>query len=328
MESESGVLRQETSALSANGTSWLRVVVWLPPADCTRRGIVQLVHGMAEHIERYDAFSQFLASMGYVTFGHDCLGHGKTASDDHDLGHLPLCGGRELLVDDVERARCAACALIDDAPSLPLFMFGHSMGSFVARLSARRAPEDLMGVVLCGTGDPSRARVRAGRALARLVGAMGEDRRVKLLDSLILGPYRASVDDALTDDDWLCTDPDIVAAYEADPRAGQMLTAGGYATLLDLVYASLDLSAFAIPPDLPLLFVSGAEDPVGEMGEGVRRTVERYRDAGVEDVRAIVYPMMRHEILDEPRRTDVYADVEAWLTEHVVLADVATSALN
>ena len=122
-------LVQETSTLSADGRSWLRVMVWLPDPVYSRRGIVQLVHGMAEHIERYDSFARFLAGLGYVVFGHDHIGHGKSVSSADELGCMPLQGGKDILVADVLRAREAAFKASRETGALPLFLFGHSMGS-------------------------------------------------------------------------------------------------------------------------------------------------------------------------------------------------------
>lgn len=316
---------QETSTLSSDGRSWLRVALWLPDAGYTRRGAVQLVHGMAEHIERYSAFARFLTGLGYVVFGHDHIGHGKSVTSTDELGHMPIKGGADILVEDVARARAAAASLCAGMERLPLFLFGHSMGSFVVRACIARHPAGLAGAVLCGTGDQPRLLSLAGRTLARAIGAVrGERYRSRLVDSLAMGAFSSAIEDARTDCDWLSTDPAVVDAYLADPLAGQMFTVGGYATLTDLTAEVVaDASAAAVPHDLPLLFVAGSDDPVGECGEAVRRAADRYRSAGVEDVDVVLYPGMRHEILNEPDRIDVYADIEAWLAARIVASLVA-----
>lgn len=321
---------QETSTLSSDGRSWLRVALWLPDAAYTRRGVVQLVHGMAEHIERYDDFARFLTGIGYVVFGHDHIGHGKSVTSTDELGHMPLEGGADILVEDVSRARAAAASLCADVDCLPLFLFGHSMGSFVVRACIARRPVGLAGAVLCGTGDQPRLVSLAGRTLSRAIGAVrGERYRSRLVETLAVGSFSSAIEDARTECDWLSTDPAVVDAYLADPLAGQMFTVGGYATLTDLTAEVVtDASAAAVPHDLPLLFVAGSEDPVGERGVAVRRAADRYRAAGVEDVRVILYPDMRHEILNEPGRADVYADIEAWCAEHIVASFVARSSAS
>lgn len=312
---------QETSTLSADGKSWLRVMVWLPDPVYSRRGVVQLVHGMAEHIERYDSFARFLAGLGYVVFGHDHIGHGKSVSSSEELGCMPLEGGKDILVADVLHAREAAFKVARENGSLPLFLFGHSMGSFVVRACISRNPKGLTGAVLCGTGNQPRALSVAGRTLSRIIGAFrGATYRSRLVDSLVIGAFSSAIEDARTDSDWISTDPAVVDDYLADPLSGQAFSVGAYATLTDLTAEVVTKkSAAAVPKSLPLLFVAGAEDPVGSCGKDVQAAADLYRRQGVEDVRVVIYPNMRHEILNEPRRADVYNDVEQWFTECMVM---------
>ena len=312
---------QETSTLSADGRSWLRVVVWLPDPVYSRRGVVQLVHGMAEHIGRYDSFARFLTGLGYVVFGHDHIGHGKSVSSADELGCMPLEGGKDILVADVAHAREAALKLCREGGELPLFLFGHSMGSFVVRACIARNAKGLSGAVICGTGNQPRILSLAGRTLSRVIGAVrGETYRSRLVDSLVIGAFSSAIEDARTDSDWISTDPSVVDAYLADPLSGQAFSVGAYATLTDLTAEVVTKkSAAAVPKQLPLLFVAGAEDPVGSCGKDVQAAADLYRGQGVEDVRVIIYPNMRHEILNEPRRLDVYNDVEQWFTECMVM---------
>ena len=204
---------------------------------------------------------------------------------------------------------------------VPFVMFGHSMGSFVVRACIARNPKGLTGAVLCGTGNQPRALSLLGRTLSRAIGTLrGETYRSRLLDSLTIGAFSSAIEDARTDSDWISTDPAVVDAYLADPLSGQAFSAGAYATLTDLTAEVVTKkSAAAVPETLPLLFVAGAEDPVGACGEGVRAAADLYRSQGVEDVREIIYPNMRHEILNEPRRVDVFTDVEQWFTECAVM---------
>lgn len=228
-------LVQETSTLSADGRSWLRVMVWLPDPVYSRRGIVQLVHGMAEHIERYDSFARFLTGLGYVVFGHDHIGHGKSVSSADALGCMPLQGGKDILIADVLRAREAAFKASRETGTLPLFLFGHSMGSFVVRACIARNPKGLTGAVLCGTSNQPRALSLLGRTLSRAIGTLrGETYRSRLLDSLTIGAFSSAIEDARTDSDWISADPAVVDAYLADPLSGQAFSAGAYATLTDL----------------------------------------------------------------------------------------------
>ena len=208
MNASYGVVRRETSTLSSDGHSWLRMLIWLPDSTYTRRGIVQIIHGMSEHIGRYDHFARFLAGLGYVVFGHDHIGHGKSASSANDLGCLPLQGGKDILVEDVLRVREAflkesglKLSSLTASPKkptetqsshteLPLFLFGHSMGSYIARVIAARYPQNTAGVVLCGAGNQPAFVANIGTILSRVVAAVkGQEYRSPLLYSLVSGSF-------------------------------------------------------------------------------------------------------------------------------------------
>lgn len=318
------MVRRETSTLSSDTRSWLRIMMWLPGGAYTKRGIVQLVHGMSEHIQRYDEFARFLAGLGYVVFGHDHIGHGKSVSSQGELGHMPLQGGKDILVNDVMRVRDAVMEQAELPDELPFFLFGHSMGSFVVRAFMARHSERLAGVVLCGTGNQPRLLTLVGRSAARALGSLrGAEYRSHALDSLVTGSFLAGIDDPRTEYDWLSVDPSVVDAFCADPLSGSRFSAGAYATLTDTVAEAVSKkSAATVPHDLPLLFIAGEEDPVGDNGAGVEKAAQLYRDQGCDDVEVVLYPGMRHEILNEPRKLNVYSDVEAWFTRHVILREV------
>lgn len=321
-------LRRETSTLSSDGSSWLRIVVWLPDPVYTRRGVVQLVHGMAEHIDRYGNFARFLAGLGYVVFGHDHIGHGKSVASRNQLGNLPLEGGAEILIEDTLRVRTAALQFAGEEGELSLFLFGHSMGSFVVRASLVNHAAGLAGAVICGTGNQPAALLQAGKALARTIGAVrGADYRSALLERMGAGSFAGAIEDARTESDWLSTDPAVVDAFLADPLCGQLFSVGGYATLCEVtLQATSKKGAALIPKNLPLLLIAGEEDPVGNKGAYVQRAAKLYKDAGIEEVQVIMYPGMRHEILNEPNRAQVYSDVEEWFTRQMVSSVVSPRA--
>ena len=299
---------------SSDGASRIRALLWQPDAHSVApRGIVQIVHGMAEHIERYAPFAEFLVGEGFVVCANDHVGHGKSVASAEDLGHIPAKGGADVLVADARELRRTVAARYSSA--VPYVMFGHSMGSFITRRYITMHGEGLAAAVLCGTGQQPLALSVAGNALARLFAAVrGERTRSSLLDSMGAGAFGKQIEGARTGLDWISTDPAVVDEYIADPACGQMFTVGGYATLTSLTAEVVRAkSAAAVARDLPLLFIAGADDPVGERGAGVRRAVEEYRAAGVETVDEILYGGMRHEILNEPDRERVYADVSAWL---------------
>lgn len=300
---------------SHDNASTIRALIWEPDdaarPDFSPRAVVQIVHGMSEHVERYAPFAEFLVGRGFVVCANDHVGHGKTAGE-RDLGHMPLANGADVLVEDVHALREKVC---ERYPHARHVMFGHSMGSFVTRVYLTRHADGLSAAILCGTGQQPRIQTVAGRVITRLIAQIRGERHVsRFVDSLGAGAYGRAIKDARTDVDWISSDPDVVDEYIADPLCGQPFTVGAYATLASLVADATDARlARRVPKDLPLLFVAGAEDPVGDCGRGVARAVDEYRNAGVRLVEMGIYPGARHEILNEPCHEAVWHDVEEFL---------------
>lgn len=300
---------------SHDNASTIRALVWEPDdaarPDFSPRAVVQIVHGMSEHVERYVPFAEFLVGCGFVVCANDHVGHGKTAGE-RDLGHMPLANGADVLVEDVHALREKVC---ERYPHARHVMFGHSMGSFVTRVYLTRHADGLSAAILCGTGQQPRIQTVAGRVITRLIAQIRGERHVsRFVDSLGAGAYGRAIKDARTDVDWISSDPDVVDEYIAEPLCGQPFTVGAYATLASLVADATDARlAHFVPKDLPLLFVAGAEDPVGDCGRGVARAVDEYRNAGVRLVEMGIYPGARHEILNEPCHEAVWHDVEEFL---------------
>lgn len=296
---------------SFDGTSTIHAMTWIPSGNVV--GVLQMIHGMSEHIERYDAFARFMAEHGFVVCGHDHIGHGKSVSSKDDLGHMPIDRGADALVEDVDTLRLIMQEAYGE--SLPYFIFGHSMGSFVLRVYLTRHASGLSGAILCGTGQQPRIASLAGNALAR-VGTLvsGERKQSKLIHSLADGAFSRAIKDARTEFDWISADPDNVDDYIADELNGFPFTLGGYVALTSLTRTAADLrAAKRIPSDLPLLFIAGSEDPVGDCGRGVHAAADMVRTAGVHDVEVILYDGMRHEILNEREKSSVFEDVLVWM---------------
>ena len=276
------------------------------------RGIVQIVHGMAEHISRYDDFAAFLASHGYLVCGHDQIGHGES-QDPSRWGCIPSRGGKEALLADIDRMRELADRQV--AEGTPHFILGHSFGSFLARAYIARWGAGLSGVIISGTGYVAPITSSLGNALALLICRLhGDDYRSQLLHGMADGAYAKAIDGAQNGFEWLSHNEENVARYIEDPACGFMFSAGGYATLTDLTHETCRKEcAQQAPKSLPLLYVSGAEDPVGSCGTGTTAAYQLARDAGATDVTLKLYPGMRHEILNENGHEVVYADLLDWL---------------
>ena len=298
---------------STDGKTQIRGVIWWPDDTTDAQGVVQLVHGMAEHIMRYDDFARFLAGEGFVVCGHDHLGHGQSVASPDDWGCLPTKGGRDVLVGDVGRMRALIRERVD--AGLPHFLFGHSMGSFVVRAYVSECAQGLAGAIICGTGHVPPAMSAGGNALARLISAVRGERYVsKLLGDLSIGAYAKAIENPRTQLDWLSYNEQNVDDYIADQSCGFAFSAGGNATLTALTGEVCTSKCCArVPHDLPLLYIAGDADPVGNMGEGVRTAAQMARDAGSTDVTCTIYEHMRHEILNETDHQRVYDDVLAWI---------------
>jgi len=274
------------------------------------RAMVQISHGMCEYFERYTGFAEFLSQQGFLVFGHDHLGHGHTAPNAESLGFTVSGGGHSCLVEDVHNL---SLRMKQEFPGLPLILFGHSMGSFIARETLARYGSTYRAAVICGTGGPDMP-AGAGKLLAKLIMLFrGERHRSEFLKKIAFTGYNKKYETVNTPDDWLSRDPEVVRRYRADPLCTFTFTVRAYHDLFSLVkQVSRKDWAKRLPKDLPLLVMSGDMDPVGSWGKGVRQVADRLRSAGL-SVTLRLYPDMRHEILNEIDRETVWKETAQWL---------------
>ena len=280
---------------------------WLPEGQ--PKAVLQLVHGMAEHIDRYDAPARSLAEQGYLVVGHTHLGHGPKAEIK---GYFAKENGWQRLIDDVHALRRRTQT---EHPDLPYFLLGHSMGSFIARCYLREHAEGLAGCALCGTGHFNRITAGTGVAVSSLICLLGGEKKPSaLVDKLGFSSSNKPFAPNRTPYDWLSRDEAEVDKYIADPHCGFVFTGSGYRDLFRGLLRLTDLSELQkIPKNLPLLLFSGDHDPVGGMGEGVKKVAEEFRQTGFTDVTLKLYPGGRHELFNELNRDEVCADLAAWL---------------
>jgi alpha-beta hydrolase superfamily lysophospholipase len=304
--------------LSHDGTTQIRALLWEPDATTPPQGMIQIAHGMAEHIERYRDFARFLADHGFIVCANDHLGHGKSVSSSDDWGNLPVKGGKDILIEDTHRLRILIAERF--STELPYVLFGHSMGSFIARSYCAHHGEGLAAAIFCGTGQQPLWLSRAGGMLAKLISSIkSATHKSTFLNNMGAGAYSKAVDKPRTPLDWLSFDEGNVDAYIADPASGFLFSAGGYATLLSLTAEIVTPAcARAIPQDLPILFIAGAEDPVGTNGKGVEAAAEQLRKTGHTNVTVRLYEGMRHEILNETGHAKVYQDVLDWIVSSLL----------
>lgn len=299
---------------SHDGSSLIRAAEWLP--DGSARAVVQISHGVAEHIERYNDFAAFLCRHGIAVLANDHIGHGLSVAEGQRRVYLQPGRGWWDAVDDLHTLRREGGRRFTH---LPYFLLGHSMGSFLARSYLIRYPGSVYGAILMGTGQQSAALIAAGRLAAQLEGRrIGFDRGSDVIEKLAFGAYNRRFSPNRTTHDWLSRNGENVDRYLADPLCGSQVTAGLFYEMLGgLDFIRREENVRKMDISRPVLFVSGWEDPVGEMGKGVIAACNTFRAAGVKDLNLQLYPAMRHEILNEDRRETVYDDLLRWIEERI-----------
>ncbi len=288
----------------------------MEPDDGNIKAIYQIVHGMNEYISRYRDFAEFLCSHGFMVVGNDHLGHGRTVSSDKDLGYFADKNADTILVRDVHRLKKTIQA---QHPGIPYFIMGHSMGSFIFRKYLTMYGKGITGGIVMGTGVMPAAVTGCGIFLTNFLKLFCGDRHVSgLIKKIAFGAYNKNIPNARTANDWLTRDNAIVDRYNADPWCTFSFTLNGYRTLFQMLsYDCKTKNLKTIPAELPILVMSGADDPVGNYGKGPQAVYEQYKTLGIKDVQLKLYPECRHEILNELNRQECYDDILSWLEAHI-----------
>lgn len=306
-------MRSDTLSVTATDGTPLHVYRWSPDGDPV--AIVQIAHGMAEHAGRYERFAKALTDAGYVVYAEDHRGHGVT-SETTGSGYLADGDGFDTVAEDFVSVFDVAS---DEHPGLPRVLFGHSMGSMLARHFATRHSGDISALVLSGTaGDPGLLG-RAGKVVATAEAKLrGKRTPSPLMNRLVFGEYNKAFKPNRTDFDWLSRDNAEVDAYVADPHCGKVFSSGFYADLLSgLERINSEEHVASVRKDLPILLISGDQDPVGANGKGVEAVGAQYEKLGVTDVTVILYPGARHELLNEINRDEVTEGILSWLAQYL-----------
>lgn len=301
------IIKKDAYYMSSTGINKIHCCIWQDD-EKEPIGVLQIAHGVSEHIERYEPFAEFLAKEGYIVCGNDHLGHGKSVESPEDFGFFAEEDGDLRMIDDMH---ILYTIMHKRYPEIPYYLFGHSMGSFCVRVYATAFYNELSGLIICGTGELPSAAVVLETPIKFLCKKMGARSAVpaSLLDKM----GNLGVKDARTDKDWLSRNEKNVDAYINDPLCGNPLTLGGVRDIISLANSCCtDEWAYLIPPTLPILLISGAKDPIGFNGKGVINVCDNLEDAGHEP-KVILYPGDRHEILNEDDNDKVFADILDWL---------------
>ena len=304
---------RESFTIPSNGIGQLHCRRWVPEGE--PKAVLQIVHGIAEYIERYDDFAGFLNGLGYVVVAEDHMGHGQTVGAEGTQGYFE--GGWFTAVSDSYALLRKTKA---EYPQIPYVLFGHSMGSFMARTILEVYPDSgIAAAVICGTGWQPRAILPGAIGICQLAcKKVGEKNTSDTLQNMVFGGYNKRVEHPRTEFDWLTRDAKEVDAYIAHPSCGFTASTGLLRDLLTGIrFIEQKQNLAKMNKDLPVLFIAGGDDPVGNYGKGVTRAAEEFRKAGMKHVACRLFPLGRHEILNEINRREVYDFTAKWLGEQL-----------
>ena len=294
---------------STDGIHQLKGKMYIP--DGEPKGVFHVVHGMTEHIGRYDTFLKEMAESGYVVVAYDNLGHGKTAKDKSELGFIAKKNGWKKITDDVY---AVSKIIKEEYPGLHYYLMGHSMGSFIVRNAAATYPDLMDKLIVMGTGGPVAATKPALGMINTIKFFRGKRHISPLIEKLAFGEYNKGFGDG-SNGDWLSKNPEVRRVYNADKFCNYHFTVSAMYDLVKINDAVNKKKWFKkISKTLPILLVSGSEDPVGEHSKGVKKVYKLLKKRGA-NVRMKLYEDNRHEILNDTARDEVIEDIKAFLSE-------------
>ena len=303
-------MKKEFCYPSRDGVTQIHAVEWIPEGEV--KGVLQICHGMVEYINRYHDFAEYMCERGYYVTGHDHLGHGKSIRNEEDYGYFEEKKGNQFVIGDIQKLREMTT---EKYPDVPYYMLVHSMGSFLLRQYLTMYGKGLSGAIIMGTGYQVSAVLNMGQLVCRVIAAFkGWRYRSRFVDKLSFGSYNKRFEPGETSKDWITSDKDHRQKYVNDPLCSFMFTLGGYYQMFEgMKVLTRKESMERIPKDLPVLFVAGADDPVGAFGKGVEKVYKKYKTAGMQQVSMHLYEGDRHEILNETDREQVYEDLYQWI---------------
>lgn len=305
------VKKEELYFDSRDNENRIHAVQWIPDSKAPIC-ILQIIHGMAEYIERYDDFAVSMAEKGILVVGEDHLGHGRSVGENGTYGYFCEQDAATVLVRDSHRLKKI---IQEQYPGVPYIILGHSMGSFILRNYLCRYGTGIQAAIIVGTGMQAKPVLLGGKAVAAVQKLLkGSKYPGNRLNDMAFGNFNKRIRPKRTEMDWLTKDNKIVDAYIADKLCGFTFTVNGFQTLFELVsrlYKKENLEK--MPKDLPVIFMAGTEDPVGDYGKGVKKACRSFLSVGMEKVQMKLYDGDRHEIINETDRQKVYEDIYLWI---------------
>ncbi len=288
--------------------------LWEPDENFTKKGIIQLIHGLAEHAKRYERFAQEATSNGFIVVADDHRGHGKTAKNEEELGYLGEGDGFQKMVEDEYKLTKITK---EKYPNLPYFILGHSMGSFILQRYIEEYGKELNGAILSGSTGPNPLLLIPGNLVAKIAMILnGEKKKSPFLNKLSFGSYNNAFKPNRTEFDWLSRDEKEVDKYVEDPLCGFVCSTSLYYYLTKgMLSMHKKNNLQLIPKSLPIFIISGSKDPVG--ATTVPKLYKIYLGLGLNDVEMKLYENARHEILNEINREEVTRDIIGWIFRHI-----------
>lgn len=305
--------KEENTFESSTGQCKIHVVTWYPDEDRYKKpvGIIQIAHGMIDHIERYDELAEYLTDKGYIVTGNDHLGHGESVAKKEDLGFFTKKHPSSYVVKDMYRL---TTIMKSKYPTLPYFLIGHSMGSFLTRRYITLHGHVLDGVAILGTGNHPVPLLWTGKFLSTMISLFYGKRHVSpFVNKLMFGNFNKKITDPKTKNDWMTMDERKIQEYCDDPKCQFGFSINGCSMILDtLLYLSKVRNMKKIPKTLPIFLAAGKEDPVGNYGKSVTKLAKRYQRYGL-NCQCMIYDGFRHELHNELNRDLVFDDLYQWL---------------
>ena len=299
---------------SSNKHNMIHGVIWKPEGEI--RAILQISHGMIEYIERYADFAEYLNKYGILVIGNDHLGHGKSVLTEEEWGYFADKNGGTFLVRDL----LTVTKLIkSELPGIPVFLLGHSMGSFMARRYLINFGDYIDGAIIMGTGNPSSVSLSAGRMMtATLAKLHGGHYRSDAVNKMAFGSYNKRIANPQSPNAWLTRDEEIVKKYDSTPENTFKFTVSGFNQIFETIqYIENPKLIDKIPKNIPILLISGEEDPVGGYGKEVQKVYEALDKAGIDDLTIELVEGARHEVLNEINKEETYKYILDWIEAHI-----------
>lgn len=307
--------KQDFYYLSADGKTRIHAVIWLPEGE--PKAILQIAHGVTEHMLRYGELAEFFTDRGIAVAGNDQIGHGTSIAEGAEPMYFGPTGSWDYAVEDIHTLRQT---MEKKFQRLPHCLLGFSLGSFLARNYLIRYKDETDGVILIGTGQTPPFQIALAKWIAVREGRKaGEEHATPLIRKLTFGTYNKKFAPNRTDYDWLCANEEALDAYIADPLRGENFSAGLFRELLSSMSFNGKLNNIKqMNKKMPVLFMSGEEDSVGENGKGVKRAYRSFQKVGMQNVRIKLYPGLRHDILHEKCREHVFENIYHWMEEQIL----------